>query len=203
MVIRKEVTENQCPSVIPKPMSGKPNNAQAWQGEPMPEHSPLSVTPFPNILCPLEHWLQQDITGRHFPRQLPEKDHVSVLSKTSSHKTVSRKTSQDTTESTKKTEISASVAQCGCTGEKQVQQPGPAKVNEQTAVSAQDGKGRLWNWAGRPLSGQILVRDTQNLPPCTGTQPCQWEKDWNLMRCSSWLCGKGRSSSACEQKARR
>ena len=39
-------------------------------------------------------------------RQLPEKHHVSVLSKTSSHKTVSRKTSHDTTESPKKPEIS-------------------------------------------------------------------------------------------------
>jgi len=39
-----------------------------------------------NIRCP-------------FTRQLPEKYHVSVLSKTSSQKTVSRKTSHDTTKS--------------------------------------------------------------------------------------------------------
>jgi hypothetical protein len=57
----------------------------------------------------------------HIPlsRQLPEKHHVSLLSKisslmsasakTSSHKTVSRKTSHDTTELPKKPEISASI----------------------------------------------------------------------------------------------
>jgi hypothetical protein len=45
-----------------------------------------------NITCP-------------FSRQLPEK-YVSLLSKTFSHKTVSRKTSQHTTESPKKPEIS-------------------------------------------------------------------------------------------------
>jgi hypothetical protein len=40
-----------------------------------------------------------------FTRQLPEKHSVSVLSKTSSHKTIFRKASYDTTESPVKPEI--------------------------------------------------------------------------------------------------
>jgi hypothetical protein len=46
---------------------------------------------------------------RSFTRQLPEKHHVSVLRKTSSHKTVSRKMSHDIAESPMKSEIPTSV----------------------------------------------------------------------------------------------
>jgi hypothetical protein len=83
----------------------------------MPERCPLSVglyqvalTLFPNITCPLKHPLQQNITWP-FTRQLPEKCHMSVLSKTSSHKTASRKVSHDTTGSPAKPEIPTSVLQ--------------------------------------------------------------------------------------------
>jgi hypothetical protein len=45
-----------------------------------------------------------------FPGSFPEKHHVSVLSKTSSHKIVSRKTSHDTTESPKEPEGTSSLS---------------------------------------------------------------------------------------------
>jgi hypothetical protein len=69
--------------------------AKTKQGEPRLEQRPSAVcwvvfTPFLNITCPLKCPLQQNIPCP-FARQLPEKHHVSVLSKTSSHKTVSWK----------------------------------------------------------------------------------------------------------------
>jgi hypothetical protein len=70
--------------------------------------------PFPNIRCPL----YQNITCS-FPRLLSEEhqlsdlgkmlSHVSASVETSSHNTVSRKTSHDTTESPKKPEMSTSI----------------------------------------------------------------------------------------------
>lgn len=57
-------------------------------------------------MSPLEYPLQQNVTFP-FSRQLPEKYYVSVLSKTSSLKTVSS-VSHDTTESSEKPVISTS-----------------------------------------------------------------------------------------------
>lgn len=61
------------------------------QSEPMQEHHPLSVGMlifFPNIMCPLRYPLEPNIT-HSFTRQIPEKRHISVLSKTSSHMSAS------------------------------------------------------------------------------------------------------------------
>jgi hypothetical protein len=61
---------------------------------------------FPNIRCSLNVYSRK--TSLPLSRRLPEKCHLSILSKTSSQKTVSRKTSHDTTESPKKPEIPTS-----------------------------------------------------------------------------------------------
>ena len=67
-----------------------------WQGEPVPhsvtQYRWVVFIPFPNIKCSRKCPLKQNSTCS-FPRQLPEKHHVSVLSKTSSHMSASAKTS--------------------------------------------------------------------------------------------------------------
>ena len=90
---------------------------QAKSGKVCQYHTALSTVcwfiliPFPNIMCSVK---VSALAKYHIPlsRQLPEKHHVSLLSKisslmsasakTSSHKTVSRKTSHDTIESPRK-----------------------------------------------------------------------------------------------------
>ena len=84
-------------------------NCKEGQGKPMPQMSTVCwviLVPSPNTIYLLKCPLQQNTTCP-FPRHLPEKRHVSVLSntsshvsasaKTSSHKTVFRKTSHDPT----------------------------------------------------------------------------------------------------------
>ena len=81
-------------------------------------HLWLVFMSFPNITWSLKHQLKQNITQHFFFWNLPEKHHMLVLSKISSHmsasaktsspKTASRKTSHDITESAKIPEISIS-----------------------------------------------------------------------------------------------
>ena len=82
-----------------------------WQREPIP-HSIIHCLLGYIYTLSKHHMFSQVSTlpKYHMPlyRQLPENHHESILSKTSSHKTVSIKTSHDTTESPKKPEISTS-----------------------------------------------------------------------------------------------
>ena len=74
---------------------------------------------FPNIMWPLKDLLQQNITCPFFSRQRPEKHHMSILCKASSHMSAStkhplrrelpEKTWHHTTESPKKSQISTSL----------------------------------------------------------------------------------------------
>ena len=87
-------------------------NHQRKQGKSMPQHCPLSVGlylyPFQTSRVLSRVCSKQNITYP-FSRQLPLKHHVSVLSKISSHKTISRKTAHDSVESPKKPEIPTSL----------------------------------------------------------------------------------------------
>jgi hypothetical protein len=75
------------------------------QGKPVPEsHALLYLTLFPNIKCPL----YSNIT-----RQLPEKHHLSVLTKTSSLEDSFQKNIHDTTESPTKPEFPTSNPKSG------------------------------------------------------------------------------------------
>lgn len=74
---------------------------------------------FPNIMWPLKDLLQQNITCPFFTRQRPERHHMSILCKASSHMSAStkhplrrelpEKTWHHTTESPKKSQISTSL----------------------------------------------------------------------------------------------
>jgi hypothetical protein len=103
MMSSEEDKVNQGHGIISKEQhqQNPTKTSKEWQGEPTPQHGPLSVGPFPNIMCPFTC---------PFTRELPEKHHMSVLNKTPSHmsasaqhphETVSRKTTHDTTESPK------------------------------------------------------------------------------------------------------
>ena len=90
--------------------SAEPNNdKQRLQGKEC-KSAVHSLLAYISTLSKYHVSSQASAPAKHCPfiRQLPEKHHMSVLSKTSSHKTVSRKISHDTTESPRKPEIHTS-----------------------------------------------------------------------------------------------
>lgn len=137
---------------IRRPESQETKPKKEWRGKPMPGHHPLPIGiylyPFqtPCVLSSLalaKHYTPfSQVASSKTPHVYSQQNVLSrvYFSKRSSHMTGSRKTSHDTTESPKKPELSASVTQFGCTGEKPMQQPGASQSQWANAVSAQTGK---------------------------------------------------------------
>jgi hypothetical protein len=140
MVILIEGRVNQCHSVISEDQSQQSpmKTSKEWQGEPMLHSTTHCLLGYINTLSKHHIFYQQSTLAKHqIPLSRPhaEKYHVSVLSKafshiiclskTSSHKTVSRKKkSLDTIEFPKTPEIFLSVpVSYACYNKIQTQQP--------------------------------------------------------------------------------
>jgi hypothetical protein len=102
-MISKEGKANQCHSIVcedqhqQRPMK----TSKEWQGEPMPHNVVCGLLGYIHNLFKHHVSSQEGISQAllniacPFSRQIPEKHHKSASAKTSSHKTVSRKTSHN------------------------------------------------------------------------------------------------------------